>query len=184
MTAATFLREVLKTAADLDIPIDVFALTDFQYILLGRDGERVIYGHYLATTPGPISGRDDASLLSTNLVDNSYKVYIYACSRWPYPSEVRPVPSKGCVSVSLYRMYDEGLRLATLLELDYHMGHVDLLCYEREACNIPRWSNLEMYIVPVALVDAVAGRALSSLVCQLGCGDGTLCRIRLSGRSR
>jgi hypothetical protein len=133
---------------------------------------------------GPICGQDDDSLLSNHLVDISYSIYIYVCTRWPYPNELRPAAKKGCLPVRLYRMEEESLRLTTILEIDCRMDHVDLLCQSRESCNTVTWSSLEMYIVPPALVGAVAGRAISSLVCQLRGGDRIMCCVCPSGPER
>jgi hypothetical protein len=79
------------------MPVDIFSLNEIQTILLGRDNDHSIYGHYLASTGGSIRGDDQQFILSIGLVDHSYKLCIYICPRWPYPSEVHPTPLMGCV---------------------------------------------------------------------------------------
>jgi hypothetical protein len=88
--AAAFLQQTLKVSNMLDIPVDIFALNKIQHILLGRDGDRAIYGHYLVNTHSAVNGHEHQSIFSMGLVDHSYKLNIYICPRWPYPSEVHP----------------------------------------------------------------------------------------------
>lgn len=110
-------------------------------------------------------------------------MYIYVCSHWPYPSEICLTLTSGRVSVSLYCLMEEGLCLATVLDVDCRIDHVDLLCHARESCNMTTRSRMELYILSPTLVGVVTGRALAWLVCQMD-GDGIMCRVCPSGPER
>jgi hypothetical protein len=86
--ADIFLRDVLKCRDVLDLLIDLFQVTDLQYILMGMEGSPAIHGQYLSMNVKVIQGQEDATVISTGIVDSSYNVYIYACTCWPCPSEI------------------------------------------------------------------------------------------------
>jgi hypothetical protein len=94
-----------------------------------------------------------------------------------------PGPIKGCIRVSLYFIVDQGIRLATVREVDCRTEHVDLQCRARESCNIAIWSEMELCIIPPTLSGVVAGRALASLISQMA-GGGILCRLDSYGPER
>jgi hypothetical protein len=56
----------------LGIPVDFFALTDLQYIILGREGDRARDGQYLSDPTRVVHGQDNACVLSTSIVDIGY----------------------------------------------------------------------------------------------------------------